>query len=467
MQPHFADDPAAWFGNDASRAHGLPRAEAEALQLETLRARFAALRPRLAPLRALADAQRIDDIASLDDAAALLYPHGFFKSYPEHHLIEGNYAPMTEWLSRLTTENLSAVRGRGFARMDDWLDALDHEGPLEMYHSSGTTGRLSFYPRSKHERATQVAHASMAISQWFDPPKFHHGDHVFTLIWPGHAFGRSAILRSSGLFREMLTENDEDFQPLVPTALSADYHHYVLRTQNLMAQGHAFGPIASDYVKARLDEAEALKAYLPQRTEELLDIMADRKARGRRVMIAGGPVSIHNLAAAGLARGMTALLHPGSLVRAFGGLKNHPAIPTLEDDVRRFTGEPNYLNSFGMTELTSTFSMCRAGRFHIPPWVVPYVLDPVTGAYLPREGRQRGRSGFFDLVPQSFWGGVITGDLVEIGWDRCSCGRASPHMAPEISRIAEQRGGDCHIGPAPDTAIERALESLLEGLGGQ
>lgn len=464
MPALFSDNPAVWFGNDSTRAHALPREEAEKLQLDAMRARFAVLRDRLPPLLALADTQNIADIASLDAAASLLYPHGVFKSYPEQLLVEGNYAPLSEWLSRLTTADLSAVRGRQFERMDDWLDALDNETPLEMYHSSGTTGRLSFYPRNREEREVQVAHASMAIAEWFDPPRMRHGEHFFTLIWPSHAFGRSAILRASALFCEMLTGTEDDFQPLLPTAMSADYQYHILRTQNMMAQGLAFGPVASDYVNSRLDEAEALKAYVPQRTQELLDIMADRKRAGRRVMIAGGPVNIHALASAGLDRGMESLLLPGSLVRSFGGLKNHPAIPTLEADVARFTGEPNYLNAFGMTELTSTFSMCRAGRFHIPPWVVPYVFDPATGALLPREGMQRGRSGFFDLVPQSFWGGVITADSVEINWQPCTCGRASAHMGPVIGRIADSASGDLNLGPVPSAAIDAAMEVLLAGL---
>lgn len=432
--------------------------------METLRARFAALRGRLAPLVALAAGQNLSDIASLDAAASLLYPHGFFKSYPEQLLVESAFPAMTRWLSRLTICDLSAVEGEDFATIDDWLDAIDNNTAAEMYHSSGTTGRLSFYPRGKAEGVAQLAHACMAIAEWFDPPVLRHGEHFFTLIWPSHAFGRTAILRAAGLFCRMLTENEEDFQPLLPSVLSTDLQYHILRTQNMMAQGHQFGPVTSDYVRARLDEAEALKAYVPERTQQLLDIMAARKRDGRRVMIAGGPVNIHALAKAGLDRGMESALVPGSLVRAFGGLKNHPGIPTLEADVARFTGEPNYLNAFGMTELTSTFSMCRAGRFHIPPWVVPYVFDPESGALLPREGRQRGRSGFFDLVAQSYWGGVVTADNVEMGWDPCTCGRTTPHMAPQISRIAETPGGDCYIGPTPRGAVDAALAALLEGL---
>jgi hypothetical protein len=459
----FADNPATYFANDSRRAHALPRAEAEALQLEALRARFAALRDKLPPLDALAAAQDVTEIASLDAAAVLLFPHGFFKSYPEQLLIEGAYAPMTDWLSRLTACDVSAVQDRNFASMDDWLDALDAQTPLEMYHSSGTTGRLSFYPRGKAEVAVALDQGRMCLPEWFDPPKFKHGDWTFTFIWPSHASGRSAILRAGQIYRQLLTEREEDFHPLLPTVLSADYHYHVMRTTNMAAQGQIFGPVASDYVRSRLDEADALKAFVPERTEQLLDVIAERRNNGR-IMIAGGPVNIHALAAAGLVRGMTDAAMPGSIIRTFGGLKNHPGISTLEADVMRFIGSPDLLNAFGMTELTSGFSMCRAGRYHIAPWVIPFVFDPKSGALLPRDGVQRGRSGFFDLIPQSYWGGVLTADSVEISWDPCACGRASAHMGSAIGRIAENAGGDRALGPAPPGAMGAALEALMEGL---
>lgn len=460
---HFADDPAAWFEYESTRAHQLPRAEAEALQLETLRARFSDLRSQLPPLAALASAQGITDIASLDSAAPLLFPHAVFKSYPEQLLVSGAYAFLTEWVQRLTTADLSAVRGRNFATMDDWLDALDSTA-IDMYHSSGTTGRLSFYPRGKAEILAQLEHGKMTIAEWFDPPTYRYGDYPLTLIWPAHGFGRSAILRAGQMFRALLTEDGTDFHPLLPTALSADYQYHVLRTANLHAQGHKFGPVASQYVRARLEEADALKAFVPERTEQLLDIMADRKRDGRRVMIAGGPVNIHTLAKAGLDKGVEGALVEGSLIRAFGGLKNHADIPTLEADITRFSGAPNYLNAFGMTELTSSFSMCRAGRFHIPPWIIPYVLDEDDGRMKPRSDTQQGRAAFVDLLPQSYWGGVATADRVDVSWQPCACGRTSVHMSPNISRIAEPPGGDFATTPATDAAVRAAFDALNEGL---
>ena len=463
MTGTFADNPAAWFDNDPTRAHALPRAEAEALQLEALRARFAALRGPLPPLAALASTQNITDIASLDAAASLLYPHDFFKTYPEQLLIEGNFAPMTGWLSRLTVSDLSSVQDRNFTTMDDWLDALDNETPLEMYHSSGTTGRLSFYPRGKAEVATQYQHSRMIMSEWYLPERLNPDDRNFALFWPAHAFGRSAILRMGRMWAELACADLADFHALLPTALSADYHYHVMRTRNMAAQGFAFGPVASDYVGARLDEAEALHHAVPQRIETMIDIMASLDG-GKRVMLAGGPANIHAMVVAGLARGLSGIAQPGSIVRPIGGFKNAQEIATAETDAIRLLGPAIYCNGFGMTELTTGFNQCANGRYHVPPWIVPYVFDPVSGELLPREGVQRGRSGFMDLMPQSYWAGVISADSVEMSWHSCACGRASVHMGAIIGRIPENDRDDHSVKPVSAVAVNAAREALFEGL---
>jgi hypothetical protein len=378
-------------------------------------------------------------------------------------LIEGNYAPMTRWLSRLTVSDLSSVQDRNFKTMDDWLDSLDNETPLEMYHSSGTTGRLSFYPRGKAEVATQYRHSRMLMAEWYLPDRLDPDDRNFALFWPAHVFGRSAVLRMGRMWAELACADLADFYALLPTALSADYHYHVMRTRNMAEQGFAFGPVASDYVSARLDEAEALQNAVPQRIETMIDIMASLDG-GKRVMLAGGPANIHAIVTAGLARGLSGIAQPGSIVRPIGGFKNAQEIVTAEADAIRLLGPAIYSNGFGMTELTTGFNQCANGRYHVPPWIVPYVFDPVSGDLLPRERVQRGRSGFMDLMPQSYWGGVISADSVEMSWDPCPCGRASVHIGPVITRIAEEGGQSRASGPAPASAINTALEALLADL---
>ena len=64
----FADDPVAFFVEESLYVHHMPLEQQEALQLEALQLRFAAMRDVLAPLTALADASRTRAIARIEDA---------------------------------------------------------------------------------------------------------------------------------------------------------------------------------------------------------------------------------------------------------------------------------------------------------------------------------------------------------------------------------------------------------------
>src|SRR3546814_9760763 len=73
-------------------------------------------------------------------------------------------------------------------------------------------------------------------------------------------------------------------------------------------------------------------------------------------------------------------------------------------------------------------------------------------------------SSDLDLMPENYWGGLLTGDLVTIGgWsDPCDCGRHGPYLEPDIRRISDLKGGEDKINcaGAPD-AHDRAVEYLV------
>ena len=109
--------------------------------------------------------------------------------------------------------------------------------------------------------------------------------------------------------------------------------------------------------------------------------------------------------------------------------------------------------------------LCDQGRYHVQPWVIPFVLDPDTKAPLPRKGVQIGRAGFYDLALKSHWGGVITGDEIELDWDTpCACGRTSVHIADNIQRYSEKRGGDDKITCAATAEVHDDALSFMSEL---
>jgi len=86
---------------------------------------------------------------------------------------------------------------------------------------------------------------------------------------------------------------------------------------------------------------------------------------------------------------------------------------------------------------------CKAGRYHMAPWVMLLLLDE-SGEHLiaPASGELQGRAAFFDLSLDGRWGGVISGDKIRASWQACACGRQGPTVADDIQRYADMASGD-------------------------
>lgn len=94
-----------------------------------------------------------------------------------------------------------------------------------------------------------------------------------------------------------------------------------------------------------------------------------------------------------------------------------------------------------MSEISAMHWACDEGRYHVQPWVIPFLLDPGTSEPLPREGRQTGRAAFYDFLNRSHWGGIISGDEITIDWSTpCPCGLASVPIEHGIMRYSEKEG---------------------------
>src|SRR3546814_11943221 len=74
----------------------------------------------------------------------------------------------TKWLGGLTTVDISNVDASGIESIDDWLDLLGAETPLTVAHTSGTTGKLSFVPRTKEQWTQTIIHSEIIIRDWFE-----------------------------------------------------------------------------------------------------------------------------------------------------------------------------------------------------------------------------------------------------------------------------------------------------------
>jgi hypothetical protein len=464
----LATDPAGFFGRSRyAMQHIAPDRLAE-LQLEALRMRFADLRGRIPVLTAMAHEQGIDRIESVEDVVALLFQHSVYKSYPLSLLENNRFDALTRWLDRLTTVDLSGIDASGCDGIDSWLGLLDTRTELRVVHSSGTSGTMSFLPRSAVGFDRMAATMRCGLFQFSDPEdRQDHSGEFFQVVWPSYRHGRSAIMRQPDLVLEQYYAGGPDrVHALHPGSMSSDAMFLAARLRAAAARGEQHLVQISPTLKARREEFLAAQRDLENAMPRFLDEVTT-KLQGERIYIFGTWNMLHHMAKAGLERGLEGVFAAGSVATVGGGAKGLVQPAGWEEDVTRFLGVPRLQHVYAMTEAMAMHKACEFHRFHIEPWFLLYLLDPDDGRLLPRQGVQTGRAAFYDLTADTYWGGAISGDEVTVDWSPCPCRQTSPHLARQIERYSDKRGGDDKITcAASDEAHANAIAFLNEHLDG-
>lgn len=438
----FMDDPIGYFDGSVTKMHSIPRAALEPLQRAALAERFAQHRARIEIVRKLADRLGVTALGDYDDVVPLLFPHTVFKSYPAALLDGKRFDLMTRWLGKLTSVDLSRVDTRGCDTIDAWIDRLDEQTPLEVITSSGTTGTLSIIPKDKAGATYTMKLWRLFLFQTFGKePTASEMDPVVDVIWPNHASGKLGHLRMAAMLRREFTGGDERrFHALYSDAISTDLMFLASKMRAAASRGELDRLVIDPKLLQRKDDFIAMQARRPQEMSEFFARLT-RELRGKRVFMIGAYNLMHEVAAAGLAQGIEAVFAPDSAILTGGGMKGFVLPPDYMEVIKRFLGVDRIQEGYGMSEISALHWACDEGRYHVQPFVIPFVLDPDTGEPLPRRGVQTGRAAFYDLFNRAHWGGCISGDEVTLDWDTpCACGRTSVHIAHDIVRYSEKRG---------------------------
>jgi hypothetical protein len=185
--------------------------------------------------------------------------------------------------------------------------------------------------------------------------------------------------------------------------------------------------------------------------------------QGQRVLVGSFANVLYDAAKTGLERGMRNVFAPGSVGLVGGGSKGFVLPPHWLDVIREFTGIQRWQMNYGMSEMVSLCPMGDEGWYHIPPYLIPFLLHPESGDLLPREGVVTGRFAFHDLLAQTNWGGIISGDEVTIDWDGVSpSGRKAPRIRADIERYSATITGEDKISCAATVdSTDSALQAIL------
>lgn len=461
----WMDDPLAALGLSNTRIHSVPRDEAEAVQLAGLNLRLEQRRAQIATLARLAEAQGITGFAALEDAAPLLFTHEVYKSYPASLLAKQRFDQLTKWLGRLTPYDLSDADLAGCASIDAWLARLRETTPLDVATSSGTSGTMSFFPKSRRDYLGSVRLLRAQLTQPFGeapaPEAFAEPYHVLT---PFYRDGHSTVSRLPAYFLEVFCRGDAGLlHTALPYKASADLMWLAARLRAAQAKGDAGRVDVPESLLARRGEWERLTAEMPARQAAFIREMIPALA-GERVLALGITGMFFEIAREGLAAGARAAFAPGSAVVGGGGGKGVVLPDDAEAVICRFFGVARLRDSYGMTEQNWYLNSCEHDRFHVPPWVAVLPLDDESGRPLPREGVQTGRAAFFDLSQDGAWGGIVSGDRVSVSYQPCPCGRTTLHLAKQIQRFSELQGGDDKISCAASPAAQAEALGFLNTL---
>lgn len=397
-------------------------------------ARLARVRGELLSDTARRNLKHIPIYRGVDDA---LFTDDVFKSYDPRWLDDHDYSAMSAWLSNLHHRPIPAPRSP-HRSIDDWLEELETFG-IRVVYSSGTSGMLSFVPRTAANWA-----ATRAVNTTVVAPMLAH-DRVGTrlermaitagaaLLKPRQfaALSRNSRLRNAEVFLLDFAGGRTGNQAISrELTAAADRHHFLFPTA--LSAGALRATVRGPHNESELDAVRALQREVVERAPEHFARMVDRlreaAREGHRIIIFGTPYQFVQLCST-IDEPIAA--PPGSVVFCGGGWKNFSGERISRDEFVRLIsdrlGDPILLEGYSMTELSTVFVRCRSGRFHAPPLIDVFVVDAGLRR-LPPTDVQRGRMAFRDPLAVSYPGFIATGDEVTMRHDDCACGLSGPSI---------------------------------------
>src|SRR6476619_2339603 len=299
----FMDDPIAFFGDSLTQMHSIPRDGLEELQRQAMAIRFGQHRQSIEMVCKLVDRLGISELHDFNDVVPLLFSHTAFKSYPAVLIDNKRFDLMTAWLDKLTSHDLSAVDTDGCDGIDEWIDRLDAQTPLEVITSSGTTGTLSIIPKDQHGAREGMVLWKICLFQTFGKePTDDELNPAVDVIWPNYANGKLGHLRIANMIKRGFTGGDESkFHALYPDAIDTDLMFLASKMRAAASRGELDRLEIDPALAARKDEFIAMQMRQPEDLERFFATIAE-KLCGKRVFMIGTYNLMYYVAKAGLDR---------------------------------------------------------------------------------------------------------------------------------------------------------------------
>ena len=412
------------------------------VQIKAMNERFQERRGAIKLLAHRANEAGVDAVRSAEDMVPLLFPHTAYKSYPESFLIEEKWDRLLKWLGTIDAHAIPPIETADINGIDDWIARLEQAGHY-ISCSSGTTGKSAMLPASDKDMAWSRIDTVQAFA-WGSGVKPAQDRRIMGLA-PVAAVPKNRIIGEAQEAAFGDPARPRFSYPVPPITVGALTGMIVLR--KAIADGTARPDDIAAFDRTSAERQKVLDAAVGISADALIAV------RHEKLYISGLWNNLYHVAKAVREKGYAAKdFHPDNCIYVGGGLKR----AQLPDDYQQFVHETfnippgRHFQNYSMQELNSAMPKCqKGGRYHVPPWIVPLILNQDGDALMPPsgEGEIEGRAAFFDLSLDGRWGGVITGDKISLDYRPCACGNAGPSIRDTIVRYADL-GGDDKIGCA-------------------
>ena len=433
-------------GSAVERLTGLVGAEdrydysAEAVrqtQIEALNERFQDRVGRIKLLRHRAEEAGVTEIRSLEDMVPLLFPHTAYKSYPESFLMEQRWDRLTKWLGTISPYPIEGVDLGGIVDIDDWIARLEARGYF-ISCSSGTTGKSAMLIASQKDMDWSRLD-TVGVFSWGSGVKPAQ-DRMMIGCAPVASVAKN---RNGGEAQYQAFGNPawpRFNYPVPPITVGSLTKMVVMRKR--MADGTALPEEIAGFEQTSKERQAILDRAIEIAADEII------ANRDKKLMLGGMWAGLYAVAKTVREKGYSAKdFNADNCMYVGGGLKRAQLPPDYQDFVHQTFNIPEgrHFQNYSMQELNSGMPKCReGGRYHLPPWIVPFILNKSGDALLPHDGKGEieGRAAFFDLSLDGRWGGVITGDKISLDYSPCACGARGPSIRDNIVRFADLEGDD-------------------------
>ena len=363
-----------------------------------------------------------DKIKSKDDFNKIpLLPDTFFKDYPEGK-------GFLNWLKAIFTGSIPSPDFKTDAPShDEVIDGFNKKGVNIMF-TSGTSGRFSFIPRDTRSTNRLKYSAMKSVMELID---YDPNDSAILLI-PDPRQTNLTIASLFGIAYDLYDPAN------INVALDMKITTQFLRMQRDETIG----------IREKI-KAKAMSKISPivQKKSDLrmINLLEQAEKKGKKLNIGGPPFWLDRIIERMKQEGRTANLE-SSQVLTGGGWKADEDKRTPEEILRKKVedalGIPqnHYRDVYAMSECSSVFLSCDGHYKHIPPTIIPFVLDENLS---PLGYNEFGRFAFIDPLPDSYPGFIITGDKVKILEHCPECNRDGPVLDVEVTRLPGVEGRGC------------------------